>query len=59
MQITPHISLGAIVTTPNVEVNKGLIEFSDRITATMGDLFKITNQCITKLVNYITQTDTK
>lgn len=61
-QASPHVSLNPVVertsiTTPKVEVNKGFMEFSDKVTAMMGDLFKITNNGITKLVNYITKTD--
>lgn len=40
-----------------IEVAKGFMEFSDKATAMMGNLFKVTNQGITKLVNYITKSD--
>ena len=65
VQITPHevkpnLSLNSFmgeifVNPPKVEISRGFMEFSDKVTSMMGNLFNITNQGITKLVNYITK----
>lgn len=61
-QVSPHVSLNPVVertsiTMPKIEINKGFLELSDKVTSMMGNLIKITNNGITKLVNYITKTD--
>lgn len=61
-QAAPHVSMNptvgrTFISIPQVEVNKGFMEFSDKVAAMMGNLFKITNNGITKLVNFITKTD--
>jgi serine/threonine protein kinase len=38
-----------------VEVSKGFMEFTDKTTAMIGNLLKITNQGMKKLINYITR----
>lgn len=52
-----HIVGRTTVASSKIEVAKGFMEFSDKATAMMGNLFKVTNQGITKLVNYITKSD--
>ena len=57
-EVKPNVSLNSFmgdifVNSPKVEVSRCFMEFSDKVTSMMGNLFNISNQGITKLVNYV------
>lgn len=60
--VKPNTSLNAFlgdisVIPPKVEVYKGFMQFTDKVSTMIGNLFRITNQGITNLVNHITKSD--